>query len=57
MHVLDPLLFKSSHDVGRLFTCKVLMVISGQIGFAPKIALKCKLSEVSEICYTSGNSG
>jgi len=33
--------FISSHGVGRLFTCKVLVVISGQIGVAVKIALKC----------------
>jgi len=41
MHVLDPFFFRSSHGVGRLFTYKVLVVISGQIGFALKIALKC----------------
>jgi len=40
MNVLDLLFFKSSHGVGRLFTHKVLVVISGQLGFAPKIALK-----------------
>jgi len=40
-HVLDPVFFISSHGVGRLFTYKVLVVISGQIGFTLKIALKC----------------
>jgi len=35
------LFFKSSHGVGRLFTRKILLVISGQIGFALKIAVKC----------------
>jgi len=38
MHVLDP-----SHGVGRLITYKVLVVISGQIGFSLKIALKVNL--------------
>jgi len=41
MHVLDPLFFRLSHGVGRLFTYKVLLVISGQTRFALKIALKC----------------
>jgi len=43
MHVLDLLFFKSSNGGGRLllFTHKVLVGLSGQIGFAPKIALKC----------------
>jgi len=49
--------FWSSHGVGRLFTYKVLVVISGQTGFALKIALKCLLSEVTKICYTLGNPG
>jgi len=35
--------FTSSHGVGRLFTYKVLVVISGQIGFALQTALKCSL--------------
>jgi len=41
MLVLDP--FSSDHVIGveRLFTHKVLVVISGQTGFAPNIALKC----------------
>jgi len=55
MHVLDPLFFKSSQGVGRLITYKVLVVIYGQIGFAPKITLKFSLSKLSEICYISGN--
>jgi len=33
--------FISNHGVRRLFTYKVLVVISGQIGFTLKIALKC----------------
>jgi len=41
MHVLEPFFFISSLGVGRLFTYKVSVVISGQIGFALKIALKC----------------
>jgi len=32
--------FISSHGVGRLITYKVLVVISGQIGFALKNALE-----------------
>jgi len=55
MRVLDPLFFISSHGVGRHFMYKILVVISGKRGFTPKITLKCKLSKVSEICYTSGN--
>jgi len=39
MHVLDP--FFLSHGAGRFFTYKVSVVISGQIGFALKIALTC----------------
>jgi len=39
MHVLDPFFVISGHGVGRLFTYKVSVVISGQIGFALKIAL------------------
>jgi len=33
--------FRSSHGVGRLITYTVLVVRSGQTGFALKIALKC----------------
>ena len=31
MHVLDPFFFTSSHGVGKLFTYKVLVVISGPL--------------------------
>ena len=54
VHVLDPFFFKLSHGVGRLFTYKVSVVTSGQIGFALKIALKCTLSKVYKIAYISG---
>jgi len=33
--------FRSSQGVGRHFTYKLLVLISGQTGFALKIALKC----------------
>jgi len=38
--------FRLSHGAGRHFTYKLLVVISGQTGFAVKIALEC-LSKVS----------
>jgi len=41
MNVLDPFFFRSSHGVGRLFSYKVLVVISDQTGFELRIALKC----------------
>jgi len=37
MYVLGPLFFKSSYGVGRLFTYKVLVVISGQIDLHLKL--------------------
>jgi len=42
-HARVTLVFLSikSHGVGRFFTYKVSVVISGQIGFAVKIASKC----------------
>ena len=49
MHVFDPFFFMKSHGVGRFFTYKVSVVISGQIGFALKFALKCELSKVYKI--------
>jgi len=49
MHVLHPFFFITSHGVGRFFTYKVSVVISGQIAFALKIALKSYLRKVSEI--------
>jgi len=50
-------LFISNHGVGRPFTFKILVVTSRQIGFELTIALKCELSKVSKIVYTSGNHG
>jgi len=49
MHVFDPFFFMKSYGVGRFFTYKVSVVISGQTGFALKFALKCELSKVYEI--------
>ena len=54
MHVLDPFSFRSSHGVGKLITCKELLVICGQTSFALKIVLKWK---VSKIPNTSGVPG
>ena len=57
MHVLNPFFFRSIHGVGRLITYKVLVVISGQTGFAFKIALNCYLIKVPKLVYTSGIPG
>ena len=45
IRVLDPFFLHSKHGVARLFTHKVLVVISGQTGFALEITLKYKGSK------------
>ena len=42
MRVLEPFFLLSNHGVGRLFTSKVSVFISGQTRFALKITLKVR---------------